>query len=560
MSEVWLFVLDIVILLGAAVVLGIVFERLRLGSILGYLLAGVIVGPSVTNLVQQGEAIQAIAEFGVSLLLFTIGLEFSWRQLVRFSGRALIGGAIAIGSIVLVSLLVGLAFGIDWSTAFALGAAASLGSTAVAMRVLRDKNDIDSVHGRFAVAVLLTQDIAIVPLMLVVSFAATRSGNLAASLGSAILKTALLVLGMTLFVSLVVPRLLDEKVIARNREIPILIAFATAVGSSWAAHALGLSPALGAFFAGLLLAEGRFADQMRADVLPLRTLFLTVFFVSVGLLTDVGWIGGHVFLVVGVTVGLVLSKVLVTYFSIRPFQASIVECLATAVAIAQVGEFSFVILATARDGAIVSEDMFRLATSVTLITLFATPFLTGNSRAIALRVAKVLVPRRKLAQAERTMHRGHEREGHVILVGYGAAGSATAIHLHDEGARVTVLEINPALAREAELFGMDALVGDATQTTILERAGLDTARAVVVAVPDTHVARAVVSQCKHLEPGVRVFARSRYHVFAEELQVVGADVVVDEEQSVGELLGRHVAKFLSLNSEVPVEDAGHSDR
>lgn len=559
MGEAWLFILDIVIVLGGAAVLGIVCERLRLGSVIGYLLAGVIVGPSVLGFVRSGEVIDMIAEIGVSLLLFTIGLEFSWKQLVRFGGRAVIAGFIAIGSIILVSVLVGVSLGADWRTAFVIGAAASLSSTAIVLRILRDKNDLDSVHGRFAVAVLLTQDIAIVPLVLVVSFVSTRGGDLASTLGVAVFNTLALVVALLLFVLFVLPKLLNEKVIARNREIPILIACSTAVGATWTAHALGLSPALGAFFAGLMLAEGKFAEQMRADVMPLRTLFLTVFFVSVGLFADLAWMADNALLVIGTTVAFMFAKTVVSYLAMRPFQPSIVECMATALAIAQVGEFSFLLLAIGQAGGLIESDVFKLATSVVLLTLFLTPFLAGDSRRVALKIVKLFVPKRKLAQAERKSGRRGKRGGHVIVVGYGAAGSATAVMLRDNGVSVTVLEIHPGLVREAEGCGIDAMVGDGTQGSILEHAGIDAAKAVVVAVPDTQVARAIVSQSKHLAPSVPVFARSRYHIFADQLHVVGADFVVDEEQAVGDLLGTQVSTYLRVEQQEQ-SSKGHSER
>jgi CPA2 family monovalent cation:H+ antiporter-2 len=231
--------------------------------------------------------------------------------------------------------------------------------------------------------------------------------------------------------------------------------------------------------------------------------------------------------------------------------------MATAIAISQVGEFSFLLIAVASEGGLLSTGLFKLATSVVLLTLFATPFLTGNSRRIALRIVKVFVPKRKLAKAERSASSRQGRQGHVIIVGYGAAGSATAFLLRDSDVHVTVMEIHPGLVREAETCGLDAMVGDGTQGTILEHANIEAAKAVVVAVPDTQVARAIVSQCKHLAPDVPVFARSRYHIFADQLNIVGADVVVDEEQSVGELLGRHVVAFLRVPREI---DKGHSER
>lgn len=548
------------IVLGAAAVCGIIAEKLRLGSVIGYLIAGVVVGPSVLALVQKGEVIDVIAEVGVSLLLFTIGLEFSWKQLVRFGGRAIIGGGIAIAATIGAALLVGLGFGANWKTAFVLGAAASLSSTAIVLRILKDKNELDSLHGRFATAVLLTQDFAIVPIVLLVTFVSIPGSDMAEAAGSALVSTVLLVIGLVLFVSLVVPRLLNESVIARNREIPILIAITTAVGATWAAHSLGVSPALGAFFAGLLLAEGNFAQQMRADALPLRTLFLTVFFASVGLLADVSWIGTHALLVLGVTILLVVAKVVVTYVSIRPLQHSIVDCLATAIALAQVGEFSFVILATGNTGGLLSPDLFRLAASVILLTLVATPFMTANARPLALRIAKVLVPKRKLALAERTAHKEEVRHGHVVLAGYGAAGSAAAKLLSDHGESVTVLEVNAALVRDAQNAGMDAMIGDATQSMILEHAHIETAKAVVVAIPDYVTTRSIVEQCKHIAPEVPVFARARYHVYSDEIGVIGADYVVDEEETVGHRLGSLIVDYFEVSDRAGESDTGHSLR
>ncbi len=548
------------VVLGAAAVFGIIAERLRLGSVIGYLTAGVVVGPSALGFVRKGEVIDVIAEVGVALLLFTIGLEFSWKQLVRFGGRAVVGGAIAITATIGVGLLVGLGFKADWRTALVLGAAASLSSTAIVLRILKDKNDLDSLHGRFSTAVLLTQDIAIVPIMLVVAFVSSPAGNVAEAAGTALINTVLLVVVLILFVSLLIPRLLSEKVIARNREIPILIAITTAVGATWAAHTVGVSPALGAFFAGLLLAEGKFADQMRADALPLRTLFLTVFFVSVGLLADIHWMASNVVLVLVVTLLLMVAKVVVTYVSIRPFQHSIVECLATAIAIAQVGEFSFVILATGNAGGLVTSDLFRLASSVILITLFVTPFMTANARRVALRLAKTFVPKRKLAHAERTAQKGVDRHGHIVVAGYGAAGSAAARLLSDNDEDVTVLEISAALVRDAEEAGMHGILGDATQTMILEHAHIETAKAIVVAIPDYNVTRAIVSQCKHLAPEVPVFARARYHVFSDEIGVIGADFVVDEEETVGHRLGNLVVEYMTLRERTTESEPGHSLR
>lgn len=538
--------------------MGIVCERLRIGSVAGYLLAGVLIGPGALGLVATNQAIEAISEVGVALLLFTIGLEFSWKQLVRFGGRAVIAGSLAIVTIIICGTGVWVGLGQDWNTAFVLGAAASLGSTAIVLRILRDKNDLDSLHGRFAMAMLLTQDVAVIPLLLIVSFISAAKGTVVATMGATVVNTVIFVVAMALVVSLVLPRLLDERAVARNREIPILIAISVGVGSIWAAYTMGVSPAIGAFFAGLLLAEAKFADQMRADVFPLRTLFLTVFFVSVGLFAELGWMADNALILALGTLSLLLGKTVVTYLSIRKFQLSIIECLATSIAVCQIGEFSFLVLAVGREGGIVSDDLFQFATSVTLLTLLITPILTGNAHAIAVRIAKTFVPKRKLAQAERAAHEEVEH-GHIVVIGYGAAGGAASETLVDHGWSVTVLDIDPQYVALAESKGVKAILGDGTQMAILERASIAAAKAVIVAVPDTNVARSIISQCKRLAPDVLLFARSRYHVFADVLEVVGADVVVDEEYTVGEQLGNLVVSRIG-SSQFDVDQDGHSSR
>jgi CPA2 family monovalent cation:H+ antiporter-2 len=554
-GDLWTLILDTVIVLGGATLFGLIFEKLKLGSVLGYLSAGVIVGPSLLNLIESQDMIHLIAEMGVALLLFTIGLEFSWKRLVSFGKKAVLSGAIALLSIMVVMAGIGVAFNLDWRAALAIGASASIGSTAMVLRILRNRKEMDATHGRFSLAILLTQDVALIPLVLIVSFLAGDGSSLATTIGSAVLNTALLVVGMTLVVSLVIPRLLDEKVIARNREIPILLAITTAIGATWAAHALGVSPALGAFIAGLLLAEGRFADQMRADALPLRTLFMAVFFVSIGLLADISWIGMNVGLVLGATVLLIVAKTVITYFSVHPFHRSIVDSLATAIAISQVGEFSFVLLDSARNGGLIDNDLFKLATSVTLLTLFLTPFMTGNAQRLALGLAKILVPTRKLIMSERQAHKNVDPHNHVIVIGFGPTGRTAAREINDADQEVLVVDSGPQIIREATKCGFDTIFGDATQLAILEKAGIKTASAVVVAVPDHISVRIIASQCKHAAPDIPVVVRSRFHLFAEELNVVGADMVLDEEQTMGILLGRSTLTLIRSQSQLNLPDS-----
>lgn len=554
MQDSWNLILDILISLAGALLLGLLFERLRIGAIVGYLLAGVVIGPGGFRLVESGDAVRAIAEIGVALLLFTIGLEFSWQRLRRLGRAPIISSAVAIVGVIALSTALAPVFGQSFKLGAALGIVASISSTAVVLRVLKDRNELDAKHGRTALAVLLVQDIAVVPLVIAMTFLASSEANVAVQLTQAIIRTAALVGGVFAFVVFIVPRLLDEKIVARNRELPIIVAITSCIGATWAAHTFGLSPALGAFFAGLMLAESRFADQMRADVFPLRTLFLTVFFVSIGLLADVPWLLANVWIVLLATVLVMVGKTFVTFITLRMLVPGIIEALATALAVCQIGEFSFVLANIASRDGLFPSGLFQLVISTTLLTLLATPFLTAAAPRLARGLAKRLFPAKRLAESERRS-RSDRLAGHTVLIGYGEAGQHAGLVLRDAQRETLVLDIDPRLVRQAEDHGFRAQLGDATLADILEHAQLARARNVVVAVPDPNVSRMVISQAKTLAPDVPVIARVRYHVTREELDCIGADVLIDEEVQVGELLGQAAVGEI----EAPA-DAAHSLR
>jgi len=539
----WTLVLELVVALGAALTLGLVCERLRISSIVGYLVAGVVVGPGL-GLVRGREEVSLIAEIGVALLLFTIGLEFSVRQLRQLGGRVLGAAVLSILAIMAVGAAVAFAFRQPATAAVSIGAVLSLGSTAVVLRVLRDRSELDNIHGRRALGVLLVQDIFLVPLVLVVTFLGQTGGSIAQEVGVAFLNTGLLALVLTAFASLVVPRLLDEEAVARNRELPILLAVVTCIGATWAAHELGVSPALGAFVAGMLLAENKFADQMRADVMPLRTLFVTVFFVSIGLLADLQWMGANLgWLLLG-TVGVILMKVVVTHLALRSFLPGIIDSLATAIALAQVGEFSFVLAQIAYANGVLSEGMFQAVVGVSLLTLLVTPFFAANAPKFARSVAKRLLPLRHLARREKESVEARNIHGHVLVIGFGEAGQAAALGVARRGQTPFVLDLDPRLVREAEEHGWRAQVGDARSNEMLLHVGAHRSHGVIVTVPDFSVARIIVRQVRLLCPEVPLLVRARYHIHRDELDVAGADVVADEEGLVGEQLAASLCALL----------------
>lgn len=543
MYEGWELILDLLIALSGALLLGLLAERLRINAIIGYLLAGAIIGPGGFALVQKAEVVGVIAEIGVALLLFTIGLEFSFRRLKRMGLPALFGGIGAILATGGIFTGASMAFGLGWQDSVVIGAAFCLSSTAIVLRVLRTNNDLDTTHGKSALGVLLLQDIAMVPLVLLVTFIASGSGDIVGELGKAAWNTVLLVIGLIVFTSQIFPRLLNEKIVAKNRELPIILAVVTCVGATYAAHELKISPALGAFFAGMMLAESKFADQMRTDVMPLRTLFVTVFFVSVGLLADLRWLASHLPLVISVTIGVMVLKTISTYIALRPFQKGIIEVLATSLAISQVGEFSFVLLGIARGSGMIEDRVFQLVISVILMALIITPFLTGNALQVARRIAKWLFPARKVATSERELKASGLRD-HVIIIGYGEAGQATCQALETYPGKRVVIDVDPKYIRLAESHGHQGIIGDAANHEILETAHIHESKVVMVTVSDHNIARMAVAQAKSLAPNVPVVVRSRYHIYRDELDIVGADYVIDEEMLVGDRVGKTLSDII----------------
>jgi len=548
----WMVLLDVLVLLLAAMVLGALCERLKQSAILGYLLAGMLLGPNTFNLMQNHVTVTTVAELGVALLLFTIGLEFSWRRLRSIGSIALGGGTLQVVLTGAMAAGICIYFGLEGPTAVAVGAAIALSSTAGVLRVLVNRAEIDSVFGRSALGILLLQDIAVVPLALLVT--ALGVGGSIIQIGWEMVRAAglavLLVGALFVLIKYLVPRLLGAKEAARNRELPILLAIVTAVGAALISHKLNLSPVLGAFVAGILLAESPFASQIRADVAPLRTLFVTLFFSSIGMLSNPAWILEHWALVTAVAASVVFGKALVVTLVAILFRLSLGHSIATGICLAQVGEFSFVLAGMARLGGLINGDLFELIISVTVVTLILTPYLIAAAPRLAAAAARLPTrgPRR-LEPAERTLlEPGVKPSGHIVLIGFGPAGQSVArVLMKEPDSLIVVVELNPRSAAKAQAFGLRTYIGDAARLEVLDHLRLGAARAVAVTVPDPDTARQVVAQIRILSPETAIIARSRYHIYRSNLSRAGAHAVVDEEEVVGLQIASQVLEKLQDN-------------
>jgi len=538
--DLWTALLDILVLLLAATLLGALCERLKQNAILGFLIAGTLLGPNSLNLIPSHNAVAAFAELGVALLLFTIGLEFSWRRLRTIGRIALAGGTVQVGLTCALASAVCLALGLDAGSAFAIAAMVALSSTACVLRLLVSRAEIDSVYGRNALGILLLQDIAVVPLVLIVTALGGEGPASAIQIGVELGRAAGLaaLLAATLFVLLnyVVPSLLRAKEAVRNRDLPILLAMVTAVGAAWVSHKLGLSPALGAFIAGLLLSESPFATQIRADITPLRALFVTLFFSSIGMLGNPAWLLDHWAQVAAVVMAIVFGKAIVIAGVARLFGSEPGHAVATGICLAQVGEFSFVLAEAALQGKLISGDLFELIVAATIGSLFLTPLLVALAPRLAIAVSRLSmrVPRTMHDDADPSRPSDAKLRGHIVIAGFGPAGQRVAESLlRRYRPLLVVIELNARNADLARTYGLRAYLGDATRSEVLEHVRVGQASAVVVTLPNPAAARHVIEQVRSLSPQTPIVARARYHIYRWELILAGAAVVVDEEEEVG---------------------------
>lgn len=546
-SGVWPVFFQLVVLLSAALLLGMLFERFGQSAILGYLLAGTLLGPAVLNLVDGGAGIPILAELGVSLLLFAIGLEFSLNRLLRLGRIAMLGGSLQIVLTLALGCGVALAVGFDMRVALVIGAMVALSSTACVLRVLTDRAELDSIHGRSALGILLLQDIAVVPLVLLVTM--LGGGGTLVEMGVGFAKAVglivVLVGGFYLLSNFVLPRMLARLSLARDRELLILLAVILALGSASAAHSLQISPALGAFIAGIMLAESPFSTQIRSDVSALRALFVTLFFASMGMLGDPGWISMNLGKVALAVMLIILGKAMVIAIITAILKRPLRHAIATGISLAQVGEFGVVIGGIAHGDKLLTDDTFRLFVSATLVAFFLTPLLIRRALPLGTLMAKWLPGGKTCLDPEKSdQPSGPPRSSHILVVGFGPSGQRVAEDLENRKLDFHILDLRPANIELAQSIGYEAHLGDATNLEVLLHHGVEQAQVVVITVPDHRTVCHVAAAIRTLSPDTAIVARARYHPFVSELEQAGAAVVVDEESVTGHRLAAAVRAVL----------------
>lgn len=535
--DIWYLIMEIVLLLGLAFLFGVIAQRLKQSAIVGYLLAGAVLGPVMFN----KDAVQQVAELGVALLLFSIGLEFSFDRLRRMGARAFIIGLLQILITLAVFALIFTLLG-PIRQGLAMGALIALSSTAIVLRVLVDRMEIDSIHGRNALAVLLTQDIAVVPLVLLVTILGSGGGVQLVALH--ILKTLAAAGGLAavffVLFYIVIPKVLMTGNLFSNRELVVLLAIAAAIGSAWAAHAIGLSPALGAFIAGMLLAESPFATQIRSDIGSLRTLFVTLFFTSIGMLANPAWLMANAVQALFWLSVVFALKTMIIFFICMGFRMGRLVSLATGITLAQIGEFSFVLATVAYQGGVLGQDRFDMIVTVTILSMFLAPYMAAYALPLSEKIMSVLRHQSPLIKREPVSISIPSAGDAIFIVGFGPAGQRVADVLLEACISPKVVELNPQTAALARRKGLKVTMADATNSDVISHLDIKSACLVVITVPDPRSVKAVIHNWRTFSPDSRIVARSRYHMASQSLKEAGANAVVDEENTTGDKLAEEV--------------------
>ncbi len=530
----------IVLLLGAAVVMVTLFRRLRLPAILAYLLAGLAAGPFGFGWVQDTTDIHHLAEFGIVFLLFSLGLEFSIPQLMSLRRIVFGAGPVQVLATAAAVALVMYLLGFKPQTSIVAGGALALSSTAIVIRELISRGEVNTTFGRNATGILLFQDLAAVLMLVLMPALASNTGNPWLAAGETLLQSVLLFVGIYITGKWLLPRLLEETGRTRSDEVFVMMALLLALVAAWVTHALGLSMALGAFLAGMMLGESHFRHQIESDIRPFRDLLLGLFFMSVGMLVDPALFLDKWHWIVPGALLLLVFKSLLTALLLKLLGERTDTSIRTGVVLAQAGEFGFVLVTLAVSLEIFSPDRAGLIVAITVVTMAVTPALLNNSGWLAQRVQhRFDLPAQDDGFTDTIT-------GHVILCGYGRVGQNLSRYLNRFRIQTVAIDADLVRIQESSQAGEKILFGDATRKDMLERAGIHRASLVVITFDDPRRAEKIMHLVHSLEPDMRILVRTRDDSHLDALLEAGATEVVPEVLEASLMLIAHALLLLDV--------------
>jgi len=544
--------LDLLVIFGVSILILLVCHRFRIPAIVGYFLAGIVSGPSGFGFVNDLHQVDTLAEIGVILLLFTIGMEFSLSQLIRLRKAILVGGSLQVLLTILLSTLLVWWGGRPLNESIFIAFLVALSSTAIVLKTLQEKGEIDSPHGRISLGILIFQDIAIVPMILLTPVLSGASGHVGAAVGVLLAKAVGVLVFVVVAAKWVMPFVLYRVARTRSNDLFLMCVMVICFGVAWVTSQVGLSLALGAFLAGLIVSETEYNHAALGNILPFRSVFTTFFFVSIGMMLDLRFFWEHAVLLSLGTLGVFFLKmvvgVLVSVLLGYPLRTSIlVGC-----ALGQLGEFSFVLSATGIKEGLFSPDDNQVLLAVAILSMAITPLVLSRARSFADLVLKIpFLSNRTPSSVPEPQALGEEQDDRLVIVGFGLIGRNVARAAKAAHIPYSVIEMNPDTVLRERENGEPILFGDASQEPVLEQGHVVESRVAVVAINDPVATRRVTEKIRQLNPEIHLIVRTRFIPEMKPLFDLGANEVIPEEfETSVEIFARILTRYLVPRSEI----------
>lgn len=537
---------DIVIILGLSVVVIYLFQRLKLPTVLGFLLTGIIAGPYGLSWIHGVHEVEIMAEIGIILLLFVIGVEFSLGSLAAIKKSVLLGGGLQVFLTIVVTAVAFYLLEMPLNKAIFIGFLVSLSSTAVLLKLLQDKGEIASPHGKTILAILIFQDIIVVPMMLFTPILAGQADNVGMAILSMAVKGILVILGVILLARYGIPFLLYRIARTRNNELFFISIIVICFSVAWLTSSLGLSLSLGAFLAGLTISESEYSHQAMSYVTPLKEIFTSFFFVSVGMLLDLSFVVDNISMILYLTAGVLIIKSLIGWVAAKILRIHLRIAIIVAFYITQIGEFSLILAKEGLSVNLISLEVYQYFLAVTILSIAFTPFIINFSYRISDRISK----RTGNIISDYQAKPQKELEDHIIIVGFGLNGRNIARVARKFEIPYVVLETNPDTVKQ-EKAKEPVHFGDAVQSHVMHHLNVHKARVVVIAISDPRATQKIVHNIREQSRQTHVIVRTRFVQDIPELLKLGADEVIPEEFETSiEIFHRVLTHYLVPETEI----------
>ena len=543
---------DICIIFGLSIGVLLICHRLSVPSIVGFLLTGLIAGPHGLGLIQADREVEILAEIGVILLLFTIGIEFSLRNLLQIRRAVLLGGSLQVGLTLIAAFAVARQFGQATNESLFIGCLAAVSSTAIVMKLLQERDDTRTPQGRTALAILIFQDIAIVPMILITPILAGETSDMSRALILLLAKGVVMIAVVFVGAKYVVPLILSQVLRTRSREVFLLSVLSICLAVVWLTSRFGVSLALGAFLAGLIVSESESSHDALGHISPFRDVFTSFFFVSVGMLLDFHVLFQKPLLIAGLTIGVLVAKSIiaggVTSMLGYPLRTAILAGLT----LSQVGEFAFILSKSGIEHGLLSDANYKLFLAVSVVTMAATPFIISAAPHVVNGILRLPLPRRLVSGLRPIAStQDAEQTNHIIIIGFGVNGRNVAKAARAANIPYVIVEMNPETVRTERANGEPIFYGDAIHDAVLYHANIKAARVVVVVISDDAASRRIVATAHALNPTAHIIARTRHLAEVEPLYRVGANEVIPEEfETSVEIFTRVLMEYLIPHDQI----------